>query len=447
MDRAHFLHPFTLFDSFAEEGSLIMDKADGRHVYDADGKCYLDGIGGLWCVNVGYGRDEIVDAMAEQARKMAYANPFTDMGNAPAARLAAKIAELAPGNLNHVMFSSGGSTAGDSAFRLIGYYWGCKGNTQRRLFLSRRGAYHGSTYITQSLTGNAGREVKEFTYADDIVRYVAEPNLSNRPESMSEEEYIDWLIQEFEERVQEIGPDNIAAHFAEPVMGAGGVIVPPQRYITATREICAKHGILYVADEVVTAFGRLGAWFASKDVFGIQPDMIVSAKGLSSGYLPLGATIFSDEMHGVIAETGHGRLFSNGFTYSGHPVCCAAALKNIEIMERENLPGYVKNDIGPYFMEKLGELSGINTVGEIRGSHLMACIVNVADSETGKLFDPAINIGKRIAKAAQKRGLIVRPLGNLNILSPSLTITREETDQMVSILSDAMAEVHADLNC
>lgn len=262
---------------------------------------------------------------------------------------------------------------------------------------------------------------------------------------MSEEEYTDWLIQEFEDRINEIGPDQIAAHYAEPIMGAGGVIVPPQRYITATREICAKHGILYVADEVVTAFGRLGAWFASKEVFGVQPDIIVSAKGLSSGYLPLGATIYSDDIHDVIAETGHGRLFSNGFTYSGHPVCCAAALKNIEIMERENLPGYVKDDIGPYFMKRLSELANIHTVGEVRGSHLMACIVNVANKETGEVFDASVNIGKRISVAAQKRGLLVRPLGNLNILSPSLTITHDEVDQLVDILRAAMNEVNDEL--
>ena len=444
-DLRHFLHPFTHFDSFNKHGSLIMERAGGCRIKDSGGKSYLDGIGGLWCVNVGYGRDEIVDAMAEQARKMVYANPFGDMTNEPAALLAAKLAELAPGDLNRVMFSSGGSTAGDSAFRLIGYYWGCKGDKDRRLFLSRRGSYHGSTYITQSLTGNAGRNVPEFMYEDELVQYVTEPNLSNRPEGTSEEDYTDFLIRDFEDTVLRLGPGNIAAHFAEPIMGAGGVIVPPTRYIQETREICRKHGILYVADEVVTAFGRLGAWFASKDVFGIQPDIIVSAKGLTSGYQPLGATIFSDAIYDVIAEAGHDRLFSNGFTYSGHPVCCAAALKNIEIMEREDLPGYVDRDIGPYFMQQLSTLRDLPTVGEVRGRHLMACVVNVADKETGALFDPAVNIGKRIADAAQERGLIVRPLGNLNVLSPCLTITRDEVDELIATLRDAMQAVHRDL--
>ena len=441
LDRDHVVHPWTHFDSFRQDGSLVLDRAEGIYVYDAHGTRYLDGVGGLWCVNVGYGREEMAKTIADQALKMAYANPFVDVTNGPAARLAGRLAELAPGDLNHVIFTCGGSTANDSAFRLIHYYWGCRGEPQRRHVLTRRGSYHGSTYITQSLTGKPADRQPEFRYADDIVRHVSEPNAYRPPEGVAEAEFEQVLIDEFEATVQELGPETIAAHFAEPVLGAGGVVVPPSRYARETRAICERHGILYVADEVVTAFGRLGAWFASSDVFGIQPDIIVCAKGLTSGYQPLGAAIFSDAIYDTIAAPGHDRWFTNGYTYSGHPVACAAALKNIEIIEREALLARVRDDVGPYFMEALGGLRDLPTVGDVRGRGLMACVVNVADKETRAEFPDEVNIGKRISDAAEARGLLVRPIGNLNVLSPPLTITRDEIDTLVAILREAMLEV------
>lgn len=440
-DRKHFVHPWTHFDSFTKEGSLIMNEADGIYTFDLTGKRYIDGVGGLWCVNIGYGREEMVEAVAEQTRKMAYANPFVDVTNTPAALLSAKLAELAPGSLNRVLFSCGGSTANDTAFRLIQFYWGCKGEKNRIHILTRRSSYHGSTYVAQSLSGKAADRAPEFDYITDTIHHLSEPNVYRRPEGMDEEQFTDFLINEFEQKVIELGAGNVAAHYAEPIMGAGGVVVPPLRYIQAVRDICTKHGIIYVADEVVTAFGRLGAWFASKDVFGIQPDIIVCAKGLTSGYQPLGATIFSDEMYDVIAEAGHDRWFTHGFTYSGHPVSCAAALKNIEIMENEELLKHVREDVGPYFMKKLGELCDMPTVGDVRGMNLMACVVNVADKQSRETLPDEVNIGKRISNAAEERGLIVRPIGNLNVLSPPLTITRAQIDDLVSILRDAMSEV------
>lgn len=446
LDRDHVVHPWTHFDSFRQDGSLVLDRAEGVYIYDRDGKRYLDGVGGLWCVNIGYGREEMARAIADQALKMAYANPFVDVTNAPAARLAGKLADLAPGDLNHVIFTCGGSTANDSALRLIHYYWGCRDEPQRRYVLTRRGSYHGSTYITQSLTGKPADRQPEFRYADDIVRHVSEPNAYRPPEGVAEAEFEQFLIDEFEATVTELGPETIAAHYAEPILGAGGVVVPPLRYVQETRAICERHGILYVADEVVTAFGRVGAWFASKDVFGIQPDIIVCAKGLTSGYQPLGAAIFSDAIYETIAAPGHDRWFTNGYTYSGHPVACAAALTNIGIIEREGLPARVRDDIGPYFMRALATLRDLPTVGDIRGQGLMACVVNVADKETREEFPDAVNIGKRISDAAESRGLLVRPIGNLNVLSPPLTITKDEIDDLVAILRDAMAEVAADLS-
>jgi len=420
---------------------LLLSRAKGVYTYDADGKQYLDGVGGLWCMNIGYGRDEVVDAITEQARELAYANPFVDVTNAPAAQLTAKLAELAPGDLNRVMLTCGGSTANDSMVRLIHYYWGCKGEKSRKKIITRRGSYHGSTYITQSMTGKPGDRMPEFHYDTDMVVYVSEPNTYRPPAGVPEQDFEQWLIDEFRTTVEQTGAENIAAHFAEPILGAGGVIVPPKRYVQETREICREHGILYIADEVVTGFGRVGAWFASLDVMGIQPDGIVSAKGITSGYQPLGAAIFSDAIYDVIAEAGHDRWFTNGFTYSGHPVACAAALKNIEIMERENLPAYVRDEIGPYFIEQLNTLRDLPTVGDIRGLHLMACVVNVANKETREELPADADIGKRIAVAAEKRGLLIRPIGNLNVMSPPLTITRYEVDELVSKLRSAMIEV------
>ena len=444
-DRRHFVHPWTHFDSFNDEGSLILSRANGVYTYDADGKQYLDGVGGLWCMNVGYGRDEIVDAIAEQARTLAYANPFVDVSNAPAAQLTAKLAELAPGDLNRVMLTCGGSTANDSMLRLVHFYWGCKGEKSRKKIITRRGSYHGSTYMTQSMTGKPGDRMPEFQYDTDMIVYISEPNTYLPPAGVSDDEFEQWLIDEFRDTVEKTGPENIAAHFAEPILGAGGVIVPPKRYISETRDICKQNGILYIADEVVTGFGRVGAWFASLDVMGIQPDAIVSAKGLTSGYQPLGAAIFSDAIYDIIAEAGQDRWFTNGFTYAGHPIACAAALKNIEIMERENLPAYVRDDIGPYLMQQLKTLSDLPTVGDIRGMHLMACVVNVANKDTREEFPHDVNIGKRISNAAEKLGLLIRPVGNLNVLSPPLTITHSEVDELVSKLRQAILSVRDEL--
>lgn len=445
-DHRHFFHPWTHFDSFQTDGSLVMHEASGVHISDAQGNRYLDGVGGLWCMNIGYGREEMVEAVADQTRRMAYANPFVDVTNEPAAFLAAKLAELAPGDLNRVMFSCGGSTANDSAYRLIQYFFGCKGETSRRHVLTRRGGYHGSTYIAQSLTGKAADRQPEFGYETQTIHHLTEPNTYRMPEGVSEEGFADYLIDEFAAKIEELGPQNIMAHFAEPVLGAGGVVVPPLKYIQETRELCRKHGIIYVADEVVTGFGRLGAWFASRDVMGIQPDIIVCAKGLTSGYQPLGATIVSDAIYDVVGAPGHPeRLFTNGFTYSGHPVACAAALKNIEILEREGLIERVRDDVGPYFMEQLATLKELPTVGDIRGMHLMGCVVNVADKETREEFSEEVGIGKRISDAAEKRGLLVRPVGNLNVLSPPLTITRGEIDDLVAMLRASILDVVADL--
>lgn len=424
---------------------MIVESANGAYITDANGKQYLDSLGGLWCTNIGLGREEMADAIAEQVRKLAYANPFVNMTTAPAALLAAKIAELAPGSLNHVMYSCGGSTAIDSAYRLIQFYQNCRGKQDKKHIIARDGSYHGSTYIAMSIGGKKADHPPEFDYKRDDIHHVSCPNFYRAPEDMTELEFCQFLVDELESKIKAIGPDKVAAFFAEPILGAGGVIVPPTGYHKKTYDICKKYDVLYVSDEVVTAFGRLGHWFASKEVFDIQPDIITCAKGLSSGYLPLGATVYSDEMHAVISEKGHERYFPNGFTYSGHPVCCAAALKNIEIMERENVLGNAAT-VGDYFGKQLQTLNDLPIVGQVRGAKLMQCVEFVKNKETKELFPDTLDIGKVVSDIADSKGLLVRPIGHLNVMSPTLVITREQVDTIVRTLRESIIDAQQQLS-
>ncbi len=443
-DHRHSLHPFAHFESFDKDGSLIIASGSGCRVTDEDGREFVDAVGGLWCTNIGLGRDEMADAIAEQVRRLAYSPIFGDMSHPPSALLARKLAELAPGDLNRAHFVTGGSTAIDTAFRLIHFYQICQGKPSKINVIARHQSYHGSTYASISIGKRKGDRSPMFRYIQDTIHHVSAPNIYRAPDGMDETAYCDFLIDEFEAALERLGPENVGGFFAEPVMGTAGVLVPPKGYLPGIREICRQHDILYVSDEVVTAFGRLGHWFASEDVFGIIPDIICTAKGLSSGYLPIGAVIYSDRIHEAVASGDPAREFLHGFTYAGHPVCCAAALKNIEIMERESLMEHAQ-DVGEYFGEKLRDLAGLPLVGDVRGHGLMRCVECVADRKTKELFPDEIQIGKRIADAAEKLGLLVRPLGNLSIMSPPLVITRDEVDFVVGTLGTAIERVHEEI--
>ncbi len=444
-DRRHQLRAYQPFDTYLDQDMIEVERGAGVRIVDTDGNEYIDGVGGLWCTNIGLGRDEMADAIADQVRKLAYANPFTDMGTVPAVQVCEKLAELAPGDLNHVFLSTGGSTAIDAAFRTIQYYQHVRGKHDKKHILSRVDSYHGSTYAAVSIGGKPGDHPPEFDYISDIIHHLESPNFYRYGAGRTEEEFAAHLVAEFDAKVAELGgPDHVAAFFAEPIMGAGGVVPPPANYIKTIWERCKEMDILYVSDEVVTGFGRLGEWFASESIFGIQPDMITSAKGLTSGYLPLGATLMTDQIFDTISEAGHGRYFAVGFTYGGHPVSCAAALKNIEIMERENINAHVK-DVGPYFMEQLGTLADMPMVGDVRGSHLMACVEFVADKETKRNYPEEIDVGKWVSNEADDLGLIVRPIVNLNVMSPALVITRDEVDLMVTRLREAINRAHVKL--
>jgi len=444
-DIDHFVHPWTDFETFHEKGSLVVAESEGAYIFDSDGRRYLDGIGGLWCVNAGYGRAEIGQAMAEQATRMTYYSSFGHHTSVPAAELSAKLASLAPGPLNHVIYGSGGSMANDTTVRVVHFYFNQLGMPNKKVIITRENGYHGSTYLAMSMTGIEYDHIGFDVIGEPLIQRVSGPDLYRRPEGTTPEEYTNLLLDEFRDKIESLGAENVAAFFAEPIMGAGGVLVPPPGYLQGMRDLCTEYRVLFVADEVVTAFGRLGHFFASEDEFGIVPDIINSAKGLTSAYAPLSATLISDEIYDVISvPQAEGSVFAHGFTYSGHPVCCAAALKNIEIMEREDLCGHVRR-VGPYFSERLATLSDLGIVGDVRGSHFMQCVENVADKETRQLFDPSVHVGDRVANACEKRGLIVRPIAHLNVLSPPLVLTTDQIDWMVDVLREGIIEVQADL--
>jgi adenosylmethionine-8-amino-7-oxononanoate aminotransferase len=436
-DKNHFLHPYTHFDSFEKEGSLVLVEGEGCYVTDVNGRRYFDGIGGMWCVNAGYGRKEIAETMAEQAMQLCYTTTFVDVTNAPASRLAAKLAELAPGHLNHVAFSTSGSCAVDTAIRLAHFYQSRKGEKSRRLVISRRNSYHGSTYLGMSVGSREGDQSRHFSYVPDLVHHLSAPYSYRRPEGMSIEAFSDFLVDEFRLKIEQLGAGNIACFIAEPAQASGGVCLPPPGYLSRMRDLCSANGILFIADEIVTAFGRLGHMFASQDEFGIVPDMILCAKGLTSGYIPLSATIYSDAIHEVISAPDPDAWFTHGFTYSGHPVACAVALKNIEIMEREDLCGNAAR-VGDYLEKRLQELRGLDIVGDVRGRRLMMCVEYVKNKATRERLPDSCNISKRISNECEANGLLVRPIGHLDVLSPPLTITKGEVDFVVNTLGKAI---------
>lgn len=437
LDRAHGFHPWTHFESFEEDGALVMARGEGCWLWDANGQRYLDAVGGLWCTNIGLGRSEMAQAIGEQAKRLAFTNTFVDVTTGPAAELAAQVADLAPGDLNRVHFTTGGSEAIDSAYRLVAYYHSCRGHPEKHHIIAREGSYHGSTFAAMSLGLRDGDRVPEFRYMTDHIHHVSAPNPYRAPEGLSGAAFTDWLVGEFEAMIAEIGADRVGAFFAEPIQASGGVIVPPEGYLKRMWEVCRRHDILFVSDEVVTAWGRLGHWFASEAEFGIIPDVICTAKGLTSGYQPLGAMIVSDLVWDTISGD---RWFTSGFTYSGHPVACAAGLKNIEIMEREGLLDHAA-EVGLYFEERIGALGDLPLVGEVRGKKLMICVENVADKATRRLLPDELDIGRRISNACEAMGLMVRPMGHLNVMSPPLVITRDQIDQVADTLGAAIRQV------
>lgn len=438
------IHPYTNFLDFQKEGSTIFTEAKGHYIEDIEGNRYLDGMAGLWCVNIGHGNRELVDHMADQAMKLSYFNTFENSTSIPAAELAAKLSELAPGDLNHTFFGSGGSVANDTAIKLVHYYFNQLGKPKKKKILSRELGYHGSTYLAHTLTGIKLTH-HGFDLAPGLVHYLSAPYPYRNGDGLTESEFCDQLMEEMEEKILEIGPDQIAAFIAEPILGAGGVIVPPAGYQRRSWEICKKYQILYISDEVVTAFGRLGQMITSDDMFGVQPDILVLAKGISSGYIPLGATMISDRIYEVISKPKkENPSLTHGFTYSGHPLACAVGVKNIEILERDGFCEHVQK-WGPYFEEQMKTLLDYEIVGEVRGSHYMMCLELVRDKKTKESFHFNLNVSKKVYTHCKKRGLMMRPITPLCVFSPPLTFDKEAIDETVSIVRQSLEETMIEL--
>jgi adenosylmethionine-8-amino-7-oxononanoate aminotransferase len=438
-DNDHFMHPWEGMDVLGNNNRAFIEDSKGVYVTNYQGDQLLDGPAGMWCVQVGYGRDEIADAMADQARKLSYFSPFNNT-NTITSKFAREIAKRTPGDLNNVFFTTGGSTAVDTALRFVHFRNNLMGKPNKKRIISREKAYHGSTYLSAAVSGKE-RDRLWLDKPDDLVHFLPDVNPLLRRDDQSVAGFLDEKIADLETVISTLGSENIAAFIAEPVLASGGVIVPPQGYHKRCIQVCHKNDILYISDEVVTAFGRLGHWFASKDVFGIQPDIITSAKGLTSGYAPMGAAIFSDQLIADISgDHGKGATFSNGFTYSGHPVSAAAGLASMAIIEREGLLEHVRA-ITPTFQERLGALSDLPLVVDARGVGLMGCVQCSYDCDKSSSLEADYELGAKIDFVCQERGLLLRPIINMCVMSPPLIISEAQIHTMFDILDFAIRKV------
>ncbi|MCP4072900.1 MAG: aminotransferase [Hyphomicrobiales bacterium] len=442
-DNANFVHPWEGMADIGNNNRTFSESADGIYVTTETGKRLIDGPGGMWCVQLGYGNGELADAMALQARSMAYFSPFNN-ATSVTARLAHEIAKRTPGDLDHVFFTTGGSTAVDTALRFVHFRNNVLGKPDKKMVISRQKAYHGSTFLAASVSGKE-RDKGWLDQAEDLAHILPGVNPALRGPEMSLDTFLDEKIADLENAIVNIGPDKVAAFIAEPIQASGGVIIAPEGYHRRCLEVCRKHGVLYISDEVVTGFGRLGHWFASEEVFDIVPDIITCAKGMTSGYSPMGACIISDRLISEISgPASKGATFSNGYTYSGHPVSAAVALKNIEIFERDGILQHVRA-VSPLFQERLNGLSDLPIVSDTRGMGLVGCVECVADSKNGDALQMDRELGYRIDAHCQNLGLILRPLINMCVFSPPLIINEAQIDQMFDILEQGIKLATDDL--
>lgn len=435
LDVAHHLpaqQDYALIESMG--GSRIVTHAEGCYIHDGDGNRILDGMAGLWCVNVGYGREELVEAAAEQMRELPFYNTFFKTVTPPTVLLAEKIAKLTDNKLPHVFFNASGSEANDTVFRMVRHYWKLKGEPKRTVFISRWNAYHGSTVAGVSLGGMKAMHEQGDLPVPGVV-HVRQPYQFNEGRGMSAEEFGLVCAKAIEDKILEVGPENVAAFIGEPVQGAGGVIIPPANYWPEVERICRKYGILLVCDEVICGFGRTGNWWGHQTL-GVTPDLMPMAKGLSSGYMPISATAVSKEIVDVLKTGGD---FVHGFTYSGHPVAAAVALKNIEIMEREKLIERTRDDTGPYLAKMLATLNDHPLVGETRSIGLLGAVEIVADKATGARFGGAEGTaGPLVRDLCIENGLMVRGIRDTIVMCPPLIITHEQIDEIVRIIRLAL---------
>ncbi|MFC3165076.1 aspartate aminotransferase family protein [Ciceribacter thiooxidans] len=434
IDAAHHLHPFSDMKKLNADGTRIIHRAEGVNIWDQNGKKYLDAFAGLWCVNVGYGRNEIAEAAYRQMQELPYYNTFFGTTTPPTTLLAQKIASHAGPTLNRVFFTNSGSEASDTWFRMARVYWKVLGHETKTQVIARKNAYHGSTVAGASLGGMQWMH-EQGNLPIPGIHHIGQPYWYAEGGDLSPEEFGLKVARELEAKIDELGEENVAAFVAEPIQGAGGVIIPPETYWPEISRICKARNILLVSDEVICGFGRLGSWFGHQH-YGYEPDLAPVAKGLSSGYLPIGGVIVSDRVADVmIGELGD---FYHGYTYSGHPVCAAAALENIRIIEEEGLVERVRDDIGPYFTEAWRSLADHEMVGEAVNVGLMGAVQIAADKATRRRFEKPDDIGTLVRNQCVANGVILRATGDRMLASPPLVISRSEVDQTVETLRNAL---------
>ena len=444
LDAAHHMHPFTAGNELAESGARVIVRAKGATLTDSEGGDMLDAMAGLWCVNIGYGRDELAKVAYRQMCELPYYNTFFQTTHPPAVALAAKLAELAPHDLNHVFFASSGSEANDTNIRLVRHYWASKGRPDKTIIISRKNAYHGSSVGSASLGGMTPMHAQGGLPIPDV-HHIGQPNWYAEGGDQSPEAFGLERARQLEAAIQELGEDRVAAFIAEPVQGAGGVIVPPESYWPEIQRICDAHEILLIADEVISGFGRTGNWFGT-ETFAIRPDIMTIAKGLSSGYQPIGGSMISDEVAGVIAEAGE---FAHGYTYSGHPVAAAVALENLRILEEERIIETVSAETAPYLAERWRALADHPLVGEAEIVGMMGSIALTPDKVSRAAFaGKAGEVGLRCRTHCFANHLVMRHVGDRMVIAPPLVITKTEIDQLIEralrSLDQTYAEIKAD---
>jgi putrescine aminotransferase len=427
LDRSHYLHPFTDYKDLGSKSSRIITRANGVYIYDADDNEILDGMSGLWCVNVGYGREELVEAAARQLRELPYYNSFFQCAHPPSIELSRMLKEVTQPQFNRVFFTGSGSEAIDTVIRMVRRYWELMDQPDRQTIISRVNAYHGSTVAGASLGGMKHMHSQGGARLPGI-EHIAQPYWFGSDRTLSPGEFGVQAAQALRSKIEELGADKVAAFVAEPVQGAGGAIIAPDTYWPEIQRICDDYGILLVTDEVICGFGRLGEWFGA-DYYNVKPDLMTFAKGVSSGYLPLGGVMVGDRLADVLIDKG-GEFF-HGYTYSGHPASCAVAIENIHILRREGLIERVKNDIGPYLQARWKELAEHPLVGETRMVGLMGALELVAGKAPLERFDPKKGVGTLCRDILVNNGLVMRAVGDTIVVAPPLVLSFGEADELI----------------
>ncbi|WP_172299952.1 aspartate aminotransferase family protein [Pseudoruegeria sp. HB172150] len=427
LDAAHHLHPFTDGDALNAKGVRIITRADGAVLTDSEGLEMLDGMAGLWCVNIGYGRPELAQVAADQMRQLPYYNTFFQTTHIPALALAARIAEVAPEGMDHVFYAGSGSEANDTNIRLVRHYWASQGKPDKRIIISRRNGYHGSTMGSASLGGMSGMHAQGGLPIPDI-EHIGQPFWYGEGGDTDPQDFGLARARELEAKIAELGEDNVAAFIAEPIQGAGGVIIPPESYWPEIQRICDQHEILLIADEVICGFGRTGEWFGCQ-ALNIRPDIMTIAKGLTSGYQPLGGSIVRKEVAEAINAAGE---FAHGYTYSGHPVAAAVALENLRILEEDGIITHAREVAAPYLAEKWATLADHPMVDDARTFGMLGGLQLTPDKSARAKFKADVGtVGLRCRERCFGNGLVMRHVGDRMIISPPLILTPAQIDTLV----------------